>query len=239
VKTAAFVATVALAVGILGGCGETIYVVQEDAASGQHDAGTGGNDAPAPCGPEVYPCPPYGTVAGTIFENMTLGGWADDDGDGSLANDPYRTWGFDMFYQMGLRGEAKYLYLNVSAGWCTVCEAENQVLPGLSREFKPRGVVFAEILFEDLAHAPATHEFVHQWIDAFDLPFPVGVDPTFKMGRYFDKAATPANIVIALTTVTTGSGETFQPMQLVTVNTGGIDPSGEDVRALFDLLLGE
>ncbi|MBI5481717.1 MAG: redoxin domain-containing protein [Deltaproteobacteria bacterium] len=195
---AAAVVAVVLA-GAMAACGETVYVQQED-AGGPQDAGLE-EDAP-PCGPDVYPCPPYGVVADNVFEDLTFTGWVDDNQSGDPLDDEFRVWAMDMFYQRGRGGQAKFLYLNVSAGWCTVCQAENRQLPGYFADFHGQGIDFAEILFETYNEGePATKDFVREWTDYYNLPFPVGLDPSFKTGRYFDKAATPANIIIDLRTM--------------------------------------
>jgi len=69
--------------------------------------------------------------------------------------------------------------------------------PGERDPARPRGRVrveqdrVAEFVFQDNAGDPATREFVEGWISGYDLPFPVGVDATFKMGLYFDSGASP------------------------------------------------
>jgi thiol-disulfide isomerase/thioredoxin len=205
-----------LVLGGIAACSETVYVQQEDAGVTQ-DA-TVQEDAPQ-CGPDTYPCPPYGTVPGTVMENLTFTGWIDDDGDGDPLNDGYRTWGLDYFYSQGLAGDASFLVVNVSAGWCTVCRSETRTLPGVYTDYKDKGVRLAQIIFEDYSSNPATKDMVQEWEEYYKLPFPIGVDPSFKMGRYFDYAATPANILIALRDMTI-DGEPVKAMQMLYLMTG-------------------
>src|SRR5512143_3333143 len=109
-----------VAVLVLGAACGTTYVEQAD-AGGLEDAAPQA-DAPA-CGPGVYPCPPYGVTKDNTLEDLTFVGWVDDNQSGDPLDDEFRAWAMDLFYQRGLSGQAKFLYLNVSAGWCTVCKA--------------------------------------------------------------------------------------------------------------------
>ena len=207
---------------------ETTKYVQPDGGE-QSDAAAEDDAAPA-CGPDTYPCPPYGTVPNTVMEDLTFTGWIDENADGNLLNDPYRTWGLDYFYQLGLAGDAKFLLLNVSAGWCTVCRSETRTLTQLQTDYLDKGFRLAQIVFEDNSQDPATKDFVQTWVQSYNLGFPVGLDASFKTGRYFDVAATPANFVIALKDMTV-NGTPVKAMEMLTLMTGY---SETDLRALFD-----
>ncbi len=207
---------VLLVAGGLTGCG-TEYVEQSDAGVPQDAQAQ--DDAEPQCGPDVYPCPPYGLGSGSIITNITWNGWIDDNGDGDLTNDDYHVWGLDYFYQLGLAGEANWLVLNGSAGWCTYCRQENTMLPAIAAEYAPSKIAFAEFVFQDNAGDPATKDFVLGWIAGYDLPFPVGVDATFKMGLYFDSGASPANLFISLRDQLF-DGAPVKAMQIVQINTG-------------------
>jgi len=70
-------------------------------------------------------------------------------------------------------------------------------------------------------------------VQAYKLPFTIGVDAAFKTGRYFDVAATPANFIIALKDMTV-NGTPVKAMQIVMLLTGY---SETEVRAyLTDLV---
>ncbi|MBI5482097.1 MAG: TlpA family protein disulfide reductase [Deltaproteobacteria bacterium] len=211
----------------LSACEKTEYVEQMDAGV-QEDAGQ--DDAAPQCGPDTYPCPPYGTVPNTVMENLTFTGWVDENSDGDPLTDPYRTWGLDYFYQLGKAGQAKFLMLNASAGWCTVCRAETRTLNALQADYLDQGVRLAQILFEDNEYNPATKQFVQDWETTYKLTFPIGLDAAFKTGRYFDIAATPANFVIALRDMTV-NGVPVKAMEMMTLMTGY---SETELRALLD-----
>ncbi|HEY3351984.1 MAG TPA: TlpA disulfide reductase family protein [Polyangia bacterium] len=213
------------------GCNvETTYVFP-DAGLAQDAALQ--SDAPA-CGPDTYPCPPYGTAIENTIEDLTFTGWVDDTADHTPLNNPYRTWGFDYFFQQALTSGAKYLYLNVSAGWCSVCKVENGVLPGIANDYRDQGILFAEVLFEDAQSNPASADFVKAWATKYHLNFTVGVDPTFKTGRFFSQAATPANFAISLKDQTL-AGSPVRAMEIIFIDTGFVDEA--TTRSSLDTLL--
>jgi thiol-disulfide isomerase/thioredoxin len=219
---------VVAAVGLTA-CTETKYV-QPDAGE-QSDAALQ-QDAVPPCGPDTYPCPPYGNVVNTVMEDLTFTGWIDENGNGDLEDEAYREWGLDYYYQLALHGSAKFLLLNVSAGWCSVCRAETKTLPQLQTDYKDKGIVLAQIIFENNDQNPADKAFVTDWRNAYNLNFSLGLDASFKTGRYFDRAATPANFVIALKNMTC-SGSAVQAMQMLELMPGY---SETDLRAYLDSL---
>ena len=200
---------VVAAVGLTA-CETTKYVMPDGGE--QSDAGTQ-DDAAPPCGPDTYPCGPYGTVPNTVMEDLTFTGWVDENGNGSLADEAYQEWGLDYFYQLGVTGDAKFLLLNASAGWCTVCRAETRTLNQLQSDYQSKGVRLAQIVFEDNAYNPATKDFLTSWRDSYQQTFPLGLDASFKTGRYFDVAATPANFIIALKDMTI-NGTTVKAMEM-------------------------
>jgi len=216
-----------VAVAGLTACEETKYVMPD--AGEQSDAASQ-DDAAPPCGADTYPCPPYGTVPNTVLEDLTFTGWIDENGNGDLEDENYREWGLDYFYQLGLDGEAKFMMLNASAGWCSVCRAETRTLPQLQTDYKDKGFRLAQIIFEDNSYNPADKTFVTAWRDTYNLNFPLGLDAAFKTGRYFDYAATPANFIIALKDMTV-NGQPVKAMELMVLMTGY---SETDLRALFD-----
>jgi hypothetical protein len=227
------VALVAVVVAAgMSACEKVEYVEQMDAGVGE-DAGTQDDASPA-CGVDTYPCPPYGTVPGTILEDLTFTGWIDDNGSSAPLDDPYRAFGFDYFYQLGRTQGAKFLLFVVAAGWCTYCRAETRTLPAITTDYQSQGFLVAQVLFEDNLQDPATKDFVQSWAESYNVNFAIGVDAAFKTSRYFDWASTPANMVIALRDMTV-NGEEVKAMQLLEMLSG--TPTDADLRAIFDDLL--
>jgi len=48
---------------------------------------------------------------------------------------------------------------------------------------------------------PATEAFIKTWINTYKLSLPVVMDPSFKMGAFFDRQAVPFNMLIDLKTM--------------------------------------
>ncbi len=102
-----------------------------------------------------YPAAPYGTQIGSVIAPYEFLGWK----DGSVSN--YDTNAFenltlaDYYDPTGEKG-VKYIMLNSSAVWCTVCRAEYKYIndAGLYDTYKAKGVEFMGAIFEDGANPP-------------------------------------------------------------------------------------
>jgi hypothetical protein len=145
-----------------------------------------------------YPPGPYGRGVGSVIENLEFLGWRDPVAAGY---DPER---FEVvrlsdFYDAD-GSQIRYIMLNASAVWCTVCRAEYRHLEseGINAEFGPRGVQLLGALFEDAEAGPARPEDLAEWgsLPAHSVEFPLLLDPGFKLGAYFTSDATPLNLLI-------------------------------------------
>lgn len=167
-------------------------------------------DFGAACGPDTYPCGPYGTKNGNIAGNEVFQGFMDADNfckkhiDKKIDTGKLVSIGLvDWFKTPAACAKTrKILWVNVAAGWCGPCRAEvqelrKQVLAGGFNE----AVGFLNIIFEDSKYAPATAAFAKTWATSQDLQWPVVADPNFRMGQYFDKAATPFNMLVDTSTM--------------------------------------
>ncbi len=157
------------------------------------------------CGAGSYPCGPYGTTTNTIAADEQFLGFMDPDNfckdhkskaiDTSVA----KTIRFADWFKTpsGCAKTYKLVWINVSAGWCGPCRSEVQEL---TKRFKdgsfPAEVDFLNIVFEDSLRRPASKAFGEAWATSQKLNWPVVIDPAFKMGKYFDKAATPFNMLV-------------------------------------------
>jgi peroxiredoxin len=139
-----------------------------------------------PEGPENCPPPPYGTQIGDIIQphqfistDNTLISLCDFHNDPSL----------------------KLLLIYATAGWCGVCHQESLALPGYYRDYHDQGFQILAAVFEDEGANPATRAYAQNYAGRYSFPFPTVVDNTFQLGIYFDKAATPMNMFVDLTTM--------------------------------------
>lgn len=169
------------------------------------------------CGPETYPCGPYGTQKDNIAANLTFLGFWDP---GALCK-PHADQVIDLdnvvaisFQDWYLANEAcvdekkKLLWVNVAAGWCVPCMAEVTAIQNtMAAGDFPAEVGFLNIVFETDDRVPITEAFTKAWSTALTsnkpvkLEFPIVMDPEFKMGAYFNANATPFNMLVDTSTM--------------------------------------
>lgn len=149
---------------------------------------------PLGCGTPDYPAGPYGDDAGTLAVDRCFQGWrapqktphtATALEDVSLGN----------FYDpTGTRYEL--LLLNTAAVWCSVCKTEHQTLPEHYADYSPRGLAIVSALFQNNAGKPAELSDLKTWVESFDVPFPMVLDPDYQLQDYASAETAPLNLVI-------------------------------------------
>jgi hypothetical protein len=79
-----------------------------------------------------------------------------------------------------------------------VCQAEYRDIAEqqIYTQLKARGVEMLGVLFEDRSALPARYSDLKTWAEAFQVEFPFVLDPGFKMGSFFDRSATPMNMIV-------------------------------------------
>lgn len=147
----------------------------------------------------AYPDAPYGTTEGAIIEDLEFFGWKDpvaaefDVAKGSTVR-------LSEFYNPDApAGQGtEFIMLNAVTVWCGVCRTEYQHLKdqGTYAAFAPRGLEIVGVLFEDNNGDPSTYADLTNWTRNYSVKFPFLNDPGFKTGVYFDKSATPMNMLI-------------------------------------------
>jgi hypothetical protein len=169
-------------------------------------------DQGATCGTTIYPCAPYGTNMGEVAANLEFLGFKDPNELCAAHKDKTLDMGNrvkiafkDWFLGDSTCPTAKkdLLWVMVSAGWCGPCQQEVQET---ETQYKAGAVssrlAVMNVVFEtDKSNTPITEAFLKTWINAFNVTFPVVMDPTFKMGIYFNKAATPFNMLVETKTM--------------------------------------
>ncbi|MFH1131855.1 MAG: hypothetical protein V1754_11010 [Pseudomonadota bacterium] len=187
-----------------------------DDAGKTSDATTNGDaiepDKNPPCGPGIYPCGPYGTENDEVIENFVFTGFADPGYRCKAPQDMVRDLATarKISFMDTHQGDPtncknkELLWVMVSAGWCDPChlearETQEQYEKGA---IDPR-VILVNIVFEDTSGLPVTEDFLKIWAqnNEFQLTFPVLGDPDFIMSKYFDKQATPFNMLVDLKTM--------------------------------------
>ena len=152
-----------------------------------------------------YPAGPYGAVRGATIANLSFLGWKHPD---AVAYDPtlFENVRLSDFYDPDGHTGVKLLAVNASAVWCSVCRSEYVDMKnnGTYAAYRAKGVEMLGTLFEDNAYYPAQPSDLHNWgsVSNHAVTFPLVLDPSFKMGAYFDSDATPLNMLIDVRTMT-------------------------------------
>lgn len=151
-----------------------------------------------------YPPGPYGTGDGATLENFAFLGWRDPV---AAAYDIARLEPVYLadFYNPDGRTNTRYLWINASAVWCSVCRAEMEDIRnnGIHATFGAKGVQLIVTLFEDNDSGPATPLDLQRWgqTPKHSIEFPLLLDPGFKLGAFFTSDATPLNLLVDATTM--------------------------------------
>lgn len=175
-----------------------------------------------------YPTAPYGATVGATVENFHFLGWSSP----VLANhDPeaLETIQLAHFYNpSGSENGLNYLVITSTAVWCSACKYEYQdMASGQVEAYRKRGVEFFGALFEDNDGNPATPADLVLWAQNFDVDFPFVLDPSLKFGNFFDREATPMEMIVDAKT-----------MQVVDIDTGWATAGPGSLWAKLDQLLG-
>ncbi|HWA78279.1 MAG TPA: redoxin domain-containing protein [Polyangiaceae bacterium] len=153
----------------------------------------------------VYPEGPYGRGVGAVIANLSFLGWRDPAKAGYDPTKLERISLSDFYNPNGTTNDVHVIMLNASAVWCSVCKAEYKHMRDSSvySTYRPKGVEILGVIFEDAKYNPAKPTDLVVWgsNDGFSVPFPLVVDPGFKVGVYFDSDATPMNMLIDATTM--------------------------------------
>lgn len=180
-------------------------------ASGGASAGAGSSagasSTPVSTAPTwmAYPPGPYGTNRGSTIQNLSFLGWKHPDQAGY---DPskFETIQLSDFYDPDGHTGVKLLAINASAVWCSVCRREYQEMHSndVYASMRAMGLEILGTLFEDNNYFPAQPQDLKNWgaLSTHAVTFPLGLDPGFKLGAYFDSDATPLNMLIDVRTMT-------------------------------------
>lgn len=173
-----------------------------DHGTGGASSGTGGASSGGSGGAGTqtapYPDGPFGYKMGSIIgPDQTFEGWDNPVKAGFDANNFQKIHLSDFYDPDGSKG-IKLIMLNVSARWCTVCQSEYLQMEqdGTAAKYKAKGVQFFGVIFEDLNQAPAKPDDLVKWTKAYQVSFPMVLDPSFWFGHFFTADATPMNLVI-------------------------------------------
>lgn len=173
-----------LALCVSSGCSDDAPAGASGAGPGSGGGGVGGQGAggnAAVCGPAVEP---FGTEVGDSFPDVQL--TSCDSTKVSLET---------------VRCEADVTYLAVGASWCQPCQAE---APALEEAYQSLvvdqglSVAITQVLVQGTTPIPATTQDCANWDEAYDLSFPVYVDPVGNTQNNFECSSEfPLNAIVA------------------------------------------
>lgn len=160
--------------------------------------GGGGNVTEPPFLQYAYPEAPFGSQIDSVIAPLTLLGWT------APAEALYDTAAFEPvtiadFYNPDGKKPWKLIWVNSSAVWCGPCNkeyAEMRDSDTYKQVLEPKGVAVIGTLMENISAGPAAPSDLKNWGDKYKVPFPLALDPAFKMGQYFEQATVPGAILV-------------------------------------------
>jgi hypothetical protein len=108
----------------------------------------------------------------------------------------------DFYNPTGDPAKPLALVVNASALWCSACKYQADTTMAHYTYWQPLGVEFIETLFEDDDYNPSKLQDLEQWSKTYKFEFPTVLDPTLKLGAFFDRSASPFNMIIDTRTMT-------------------------------------
>lgn len=162
--------------------------------------GGGGSVTGAPFTTFAYPDAPYGTQVDSVIEPVDLLGWK-APADAGYDTAKFEPVNIAEYYNPDGTGPWKLLWINSSAVWCGPCNAEYAFMRDndtYEKDIKSKGVQVFGTLMEDGANppAPAKPTNLAAWGTKYEVKFPMGLDPAFKIGLYFEQGTVPGGLLV-------------------------------------------
>ncbi|HNS97936.1 MAG TPA: redoxin domain-containing protein [Polyangiaceae bacterium] len=171
-------------------------VAGEEHPGGGIDPGTLHQPEPGTTIP--YPAGPFGRDVGSIIRNYKFSGFANpSEAEYKATKDTIVTIRLSDYYNPDNDpNKPVALLLNASARWCTVCQKEAGDSKVHYPYWKEKRVEFITAIFEDDDGEPADFSDIEYWGARFKLEYPLVLDPKLTLGAFFDKSASPFNMII-------------------------------------------
>ena len=155
-------------------------------------------------GVAAYPDGPYGRGAGATVRNFKFAGFANPkEANYKATAETISTLRFSDYYNPTDDPEKPVaLLVNASARWCSVCQEEAKQSRKGYEYWREHRVEFITAIFENVDNQPAGFVDIEAWSKAYQLEYPVVLDPKLTLGAFFDKSASPFNMIIDTKTMT-------------------------------------
>jgi hypothetical protein len=137
----------------------------------------------------------YGAEEGDTVQNFCFVGFR-DPARAEIDTTAFETVCFYDYHDPNATKGHALLIVNTAAVWCQACKVEHNDLPTRYAELAPRGLVLLSALFEDTESNPAQPNDLASWIVAFDVNFPMVLDPEYQMGVYASRETAPLNLIV-------------------------------------------
>lgn len=131
---------------------------------------------------------------GDIMDDFAMVGLTDMDGDGDMLDEQMRVFRFSDF-----EDNHKIILFNISAGWCSACQAETHEFTQLTAQFGHKGLVIFQVLYDGHNSKQWTfpsQQVLEAWIKNLKPAGVIGVDPERNCVPYNTKNSTPVNMII-------------------------------------------
>ena len=142
-----------------------------------------------------YPSQGCGYEVGSVVPNFSFQGRV------AGIDSPVTTVHFADFYDPDGTKGLRYLLVNATTLWCPYCKGEMLALPGMSADYRARGVRFMTLLLERADGSVASQDDVDALIRTYALDSTVVNDPKELATLFFAKSSMPLNLIIDLRTM--------------------------------------
>ncbi|RYE94927.1 MAG: redoxin domain-containing protein [Myxococcales bacterium] len=166
-------------------------------------AGTGGVEDPGGKGEtKVYPAGPYGLAVGDVIRNLSFQGLENPKAVDYKTDQTAKISFSDYYNPDGDLTKPRVLVVTGAARWCAPCKDEASKSMGYYKYWSPKGAEFLSAVIDNEEYGPADFNDLSLWADAYNLEYPVTIDPSPpQLGAYFGADAVPFNMVIDLKTM--------------------------------------
>lgn len=128
---------------------------------------------------------------GDVIDDYAMVGMVDTNDDGLLTDEEPRLIKLSHFDAYEL------ILFNVSAVWCSACQAEAVDLRNVEQKYEPKGVVFLQTLYDGQKPGqPMTMSLLKAWNQQLKPAGYVGMDPNRNVTQYNIAGSSPLNMII-------------------------------------------
>jgi hypothetical protein len=192
------------------------------------DDGKSADTTPVETTPRLaYPAAPYGVTSGAIMQNLDFLGWTAPQ---AVKYDSTKIAPLSLadYYDPTGAKKTPLLVITSTALWCSACKLEYTDMKTQVAAYQAKGVAFLGALFEDNDGNPAQPPDLTTWAKQFSVAFPFVLDPSLKLGSYFDVNGTPMEMIVDT-----------RNMQIIVVEEGWAQSGSSSLWAQLDQLLAQ